>query len=126
MIQESFGKACRQQREKIKELSSVKHISIDQADPEDVADMPFKASIESHESLKSNESMRDFFDSNGLLTVDKRPSGGYLWVLGDEKTIGHIVNEAKVKFSAVGSYGSGKQTKGKPGWWTKINEWTGA
>ncbi len=106
----------------IKELSSVKHISVDQADPEDVADMPFKASIESHELLKSGESMRDFFDSNGLLTIDKRPSGGCLWVLGDEKTIGHIVNEAKVKFGAVGGYGSGKQTKGQPGWWTKTDK----
>ena len=106
----------------IKELETLEQVSSEQADQLDIADMPFKASANSHESLNSGESLREFFDANGLLTIDKRPSGGCLWVLGDEKTIGHIVDEAKTKFGAVGGYASGKQTTGQPGWWTKTEK----
>lgn len=69
--------------------------------------------------VTSGGNLKEFFEANGLTVIDKRANGGCLWVIGDETTIGHIVEQAKKKFSATGSYGAGKQTKGNPGWWTK-------
>jgi len=72
--------------------------------------------------ITSGRTMKEFFESNGLKTIDKRANGGCLWVVGDEATIGHIVDSAKEKFGARGSYGSGKQTHNQPGWWTKCEK----
>ena len=69
--------------------------------------------------VAGGNTLKEFFEANGLTTFDKRANGGCLWVLGDEKTIGKIVDAATKRFGVRGNYGSGRVTKGYPGWWTK-------
>ena len=102
----------------IKELGKTESAEVH---PTSIPVVHTKTSAAKAEDVSSGSNLKEFFESNGLTVIDKRPNGGCLWVLGDEKTIGHIVEEAIIKFGVSGSYGSGKQTKGSPGWWTKTN-----
>lgn len=107
----------------IKELGATEIISVGSEKAWSENDLSAEVTInEAPEIVQSGANLKEFFEANGLTTIDKRSNGGCLWVIGDEKTIGHIVNEAKARFGAVGSYGEGKQTKGNPGWWTKTNK----
>ena len=55
----------------------------------------------------------------GLTTVDKRPSGGALWVIGGQelkpKLKAFVNDEIRFNFAPKG----GQATKGRPAWWTK-------
>ena len=57
--------------------------------------------------------------SLGLTTVDKRPAGGVLWVIGGQelkpKLEAFVNDEIRFNFAPSG----GKVTKGRPAWWTK-------
>ena len=57
--------------------------------------------------------------SFGLTTVDKRPSGGALWVIGGQelkpKLKAFVNDEIRFNFAPKG----GQATKGRPAWWTK-------
>lgn len=66
------------------------------------------------------ETAKDYFLSKGCKIVDKRPSGGCLWVIGKESEIKKYVEEAKRLFKLSGDYcGGGRATSYKPGWFTK-------
>ena len=71
---------------------------------------------------KKVERMIDFFEGYGLEVIDKRPYGGYLWVIGDEDSIGDIVKEAKSKFIAGGRFGMGPTTNGRRAWYTRCRK----
>ena len=81
-----------------------------------------------------SEHMKDMFDAErtlqgtsliwrlssvGLTTVDKRPSGGALWVIGGQelkpKLEAFVNDEIRFNFAPKG----GQATKGRPAWWTK-------
>ena len=64
-------------------------------------------------------SLKNFFESKGLKTIDLRGKNGCLWVLGSQKDIGHIVSEAIEKYGVSGGFSSGRATGYKPAWWTK-------
>lgn len=66
-----------------------------------------------------DSNMKSFFESKGLEVIDKRGNGGCLWVVGSQKEIGVIVDEAKRKFGATGYFGVGRATKQRIGWYTK-------
>ena len=59
-------------------------------------------------------SLKDFFESKGLKTIDLRGENGCLWVLGSQKDIGHIVSEAIEKYVVSGGFSSGRATGYKP------------
>ena len=67
-------------------------------------------------------SLKEYFESQGLTTIDCRGWNGCLWVLGDQKKLEPYVKEAMKLYSATGAYGSGKQSNYKPAWWTKSNK----
>lgn len=64
-------------------------------------------------------SLKNFFESKGLKTIDLRGKNGCLWVLGSQKDIGHIVSEAIEEYGISGGFSSGRATSYKPAWWTK-------
>ena len=59
-------------------------------------------------------SLKIFFESKGLKTIDLRGENGCLWVLGSQKDIGHIVSEAIEKYVVSGGFSSGRATGYKP------------
>ena len=71
------------------------------------------------EESQASESLKDFFLSKGLKVVDKREKGGCLWVIGNKDEIDQYIREACNKFHIGGTYGSGRATGYKPGWFTK-------
>ena len=67
--------------------------------------------------------LSDFFRQRGMKVIDKRPSGGCLWVVGTEKEIGTIIKEAEQNFSIKGTFcGGGRATGYNPGWFTKADK----
>lgn len=69
----------------------------------------------------SNESgLKTFFIDKGCEVIDKRPNGGALWVVGDEKQLKPILDEMKTKFGNVhGTFAAGRATKQRRGWFTQ-------
>lgn len=60
-----------------------------------------------------------YFKSKGLTVIDKRPSGGCLWVIGSEDKIKNYTDEACKIFKITGSFcGGGKATNYKRSWYT--------
>jgi len=64
-------------------------------------------------------SLKEFFESAGLKTVDMRSKGGALWVEGSKEKIGEIVDEAVEKYNVSGAYALGKAIGYVEGWYTK-------
>ena len=65
-----------------------------------------------------------FFKAKGLEVIDKRPSGGCLWVVGEKSKISPVIQEAGKVFGAYGNYsaGGGRATKNRPAWFTKCKK----
>lgn len=76
----------------------------------------------SSKDVKSNETdkgLKEFFEAKGLKVIDDRKKSGHLWVIGSKNEIDSIVNEAMEIYGATGSYGSGKTSGFREGWFTK-------
>lgn len=76
----------------------------------------------SSKDVKSNETdkgLKEFFEAKGLKVIDDRKKSGHLWVIGSKNEIDPIVNEAMEIYGATGSYGSGKTSGFREGWFTK-------
>ena len=65
------------------------------------------------------QNLKAFFMSQGFTTVDKRPSGGCLWVVGDETELEPVIEKASRIYGAKGGFGSGRATGHRRGWYTK-------
>lgn len=63
--------------------------------------------------------LKEFFEEKGLEVIDDRQKSGHLWVIGKKDKIDSVVNEAMEIYGATGSYGSGKTSGFKEGWFTK-------
>lgn len=68
---------------------------------------------------ENSKGLKGFFEKKGLKVIDDRKKSGHLWVLGSKAEIDSIVNEAMEIYGATGSYGSGKTSGFKEGWFTK-------
>lgn len=77
---------------------------------------------DSAEKAVSELSVKEFFERNGLEVIDARKATGFLWVLGTEDEIGMIVQKAVRLYGISGTFGSGKTSKYKPGWYTKTKK----
>lgn len=73
----------------------------------------------SSKETRPEKSLKDFFEEKGLKVIDDRKKSGHLWVIGSKSEIDSIVNEAMGIYGATGSYGSGKASGFKEGWFTK-------
>lgn len=73
-------------------------------------------------TLPAQATLKEFFGSRGLEVIDKRPSGGNLWVTGDMSKLRKAVDDAKELYKITGSYGSGRATKHRDGWFTKSSK----
>ena len=62
----------------------------------------------------------DYLKSKGIETIDKRPKGGALWIVGDQ-SLDPIIQEMKQKFGARWIYKpeGGMATKRRPSWYTQ-------
>lgn len=67
-------------------------------------------------------SLREFFESKGFKTVDKRMYSGALWVIGEQSALKPYVKEAATRFNAYGQYGTGRSVDYMPAWWTKCEK----
>lgn len=81
-----------------------------------------------NEQLKKNQmvsgrTLYDFFNNNGFEVIDKRSSGGCLWVVGTKTEIEPYLKEAKNLFN-IGDNGFsyGRSTSGRMGWYTNSND----
>lgn len=63
--------------------------------------------------------LKQFFDEKGLKVIDDRKKSGHLWVIGSRAEIDDVVSEAVEIYGINGSYGSGKVSGFKEGWFTK-------
>lgn len=64
-------------------------------------------------------SLAAFFEANGFEVVDKRKSGGCLWVVGEQSKLEPYVEKVRELFSVSGGgYAKGRATRGRPGWFT--------
>ena len=63
--------------------------------------------------------LKDFFLEKGCTVIDKRGSGGCLWVIGDKSEIDNIIMEATKIYHISGFYSAGKATQYRAGWYTK-------
>ena len=63
--------------------------------------------------------LKEYFEEKGLQVIDNRKQAGRLWVIGSKTEIDAILNEAVEKYGVTGSYGSGKASGYKAGWFTK-------
>lgn len=64
-----------------------------------------------------------FFKDKNLEVIDKRTSGGCLWVVGDKEMLQPIVKEAGNLFGAYGKFSAGgRTTKQRSGWFTKCKK----
>lgn len=63
--------------------------------------------------------LMEFFAQAGLEVIDKRESGGALWVVGSKEEIETTINQACKEYHISGRYDSGRATRGKPGWFTR-------
>ena len=77
--------------------------------------------IETNEKPVGSE-VREYFESFGLKTIDKRGEGGRLWVLGAQRDIEKYVNMARAKFGIMGQYSSSKESDFKESWGTKTKK----
>ena len=69
-----------------------------------------------------NSSLVCYFESNGLEVIDKRPNGGCLWVVGDEKNLQPHLLVVKKLFGAYGKFGAGRTTGQRRGWFTNCTK----
>ena len=62
----------------------------------------------------------DYLKSKGIETIDKRPKGGALWIVGDQ-SLDPIIQEMKQKFGArwIYKHEGGMATKRRPSWYTQ-------
>lgn len=70
-------------------------------------------------SINTRKSLKEFFADSGFKVIDKRASGGRLWVVGTPQELEPYINVA-LKYYHLGDhkYSSGRATNGKPGWFT--------
>ncbi len=66
------------------------------------------------------ETLKNFFVEKGFEVIDKRASGGCLWVVGEKDKLMPHIEEAGKLFGAYGNYSAkgGKATKNRGGWFT--------
>ena len=75
-----------------------------------------------NDDVQNDLTLYEFFSNKGLEIIDKRDSGGYLWVIGDRSQIGDIVKEAGRLYSVSGGYASGMITKNRKAWYTRAKK----
>lgn len=76
-----------------------------------------------NKQMVSGRTLYDFFSNNGFEVVDKRSSGGCLWVVGTKAKIEPYLIEAKKLFK-IGDNGfsSGRATSNRTGWYTNSRD----
>ena len=69
------------------------------------------------------KSLKEYLLDKGLEVVDKRTSGGALWIVGDKAALTPIVKEIGTVYGAYGSFSAGgRATKQRPGWFTQCKK----
>lgn len=81
-----------------------------------------KRKMTGSKTINHEPDLKRFLEESGLSVIDKRSSGGVLWVVGNQEEIGNIINAAVKKYDISGSFGSGKATNYKAGWYTKTKK----
>lgn len=70
--------------------------------------------------ILNESSIADFFKKNEFEVIDKRPSGGALWVIGNEASLKTYVDYVEKHFNVTGQYHTGvKSTGHRPAWYTQ-------
>lgn len=78
-----------------------------------------KRASKSREETTMEKGLKAYFEEKGLTVIDDRKKSGHLWVIGSRNEIDSIVREAMEIYGITGSYGSGKISGFKDGWFTK-------
>lgn len=86
-----------------------------------------KIKEEAFETKKSSvdydsSEVKKYFESNDLKVIDKRNTGGKLWVVGEKADIGKYVSKATEKFNISGKYSSNSELHILSGWCTKTKK----
>jgi hypothetical protein len=69
------------------------------------------------------KSLTEYFKTKELVVIDKRPSGGCLWVIGSEDLIQKYTDEASKIFNISGVFCNGSKSTGhRRSWYTKSNK----
>lgn len=81
---------------------------------------PSRTTKRSKTAIKSNMDILEYLDSVGAEYIDNRLKRGNLTIVGNEASIGKIVDTICVTYGITGRYSTSlKAIKGRAGWWTK-------
>lgn len=73
--------------------------------------------------IASGKTLYDFFKNNGFEVIDKRLSGGCLWVVSSKAELDPYINVAKNIFNLDDNgFSSGRATANRTGWYTKSKD----
>ena len=99
--------------------------------PQDVFDDPIKmvkwleakeaeknAAIGEKVDIEDFNDLGSFFQAKGFEVMDKRHKGGCLWVVGSKQELEKYVDLLRNNYGIEGTFGSGKATKHRLGWYT--------
>lgn len=79
--------------------------------------------VKKEKPSSDGKSLKEYLQDKGLEVVDKRTSGGALWIVGDKATLSPIVKEIGTIYGAYGNFSAGgRATKQRPGWFTQCKK----
>lgn len=71
----------------------------------------------------NGRSLKEYLQEKGLEVVDKRKSGGALWIIGEKGVLGPVVKEIGLVYGAYGNFSAGgRATRQRPGWFTQCKK----
>ena len=76
------------------------------------------AAIGEKVDIEDFNDLGSFFQAKGFEVMDKRHKGGCLWVVGSKQELEKYVDLLRNTYGIEGTFGSGKATKHRLGWYT--------
>lgn len=79
--------------------------------------------VQKEKLTTEGKDLKTYLQDKGLEIVDKRSSGGVLWIVGEKTALQPIIREIGELYGAYGNFSEGNRaTKRRPGWFTSCRK----
>lgn len=79
--------------------------------------------VKKEKASSEGKNLKEYLQDKGLEVIDKRASGGALWVVGDKAALQPIIKEIASVYGAYGNFSAGgRATRQRPGWFTQCQK----
>lgn len=79
--------------------------------------------VKKEKAFSEGKNLKEYLQDKGLEVIDKRATGGALWIVGDKAVLNPIVKEIASVYGAYGNFSAGgRATKQRPGWFTQCKK----